>query len=64
MMLKSGAKFEEKLTFCFKNDNCVNFDPNSKNSKKNALSSIPFVQMCKVYNVRPKKIQRSYNSRH
>ena len=34
MRLKSGAKFEEKLIFCFKNDkNLVNFDPSTKKSK-------------------------------
>ena len=38
MIPKSGAKFEEKLVFCFKNDkNLVNFDPSPKNSKKLAL---------------------------
>ena len=32
---KSGAKFEEKLIFCFKDDkNLVNFDPSTKKSKK------------------------------
>ena len=35
---KSGAKFEEKLIFCFKNDkNLMNFDPSTKKSKKFAL---------------------------
>ena len=38
MMLKRGVKFEEKLIFCFKNDKkLVNFDPNTKKSKKFAL---------------------------
>ena len=38
MIPKSGAKFEEKLIFCFKNDkNLVNFDPSTKKSKKFAL---------------------------
>ena len=38
MIPKSGAKCEEKLIFCFKNDkNLVNFDPSTKNSKKIAL---------------------------
>ena len=38
MIPKSGAKFEEKVIFCFKNDkNLVNFDPNTKKSKKVAL---------------------------
>ena len=34
MIPKSGAKFEEKLIFCFKNDkNLVNFDPSTKSLK-------------------------------
>ena len=38
MIPKSGAKFEEKLIFCFKNDkNLVNFDPSTKKSKTFAL---------------------------
>ena len=38
MILKSGAKFEEKSIFCFKNDkNLVNFHPSTKESKKFAL---------------------------
>ena len=38
MIPKSGAKFEEKLISCFKNDkNLVNFDPSTKMSKKLAL---------------------------
>ena len=37
MILKSGAKFEEKI-FCFKNDkNLMNFDPGTKKSKIVAL---------------------------
>ena len=35
MIPKSGTKFEEKLTFCFKNDkNLMNFDPSTKKPKK------------------------------
>ena len=35
MIMKSGANFEEKPTFCFKNDkNLVNFDPSTIKSKK------------------------------
>ena len=35
---KSGAKFEEKLTFCFKNDkNLMNVDQSTKTSKTFAL---------------------------
>ena len=38
MRTMSGAKLEEKLIFCFKNDkNLVNFDPSTKKSKKFAL---------------------------
>ena len=38
MIPKSGAKSEEKLIFCFKNDkNLVNFDLSTKKSKKFAL---------------------------
>ena len=38
MIPKSGAKFEEKLIFCFKNDtNLVNLDLSIKKSKKFAL---------------------------
>ena len=45
MIPKNGAKFEEKLIFCFKNDNnLVNFDPSTKESKKLALRLVPFVQ--------------------
>ena len=37
MITKSGAKFEEKLIFCFENDkNLVNFDLSTKKSKKSA----------------------------
>ena len=38
MISKSGAKFEEKLIFCFKSDkNLMNFDPSNKKSKKFAV---------------------------
>ena len=38
MIPKSGAKFEEKLIFRFKNDkNLVNYDLSTKKSKKFAL---------------------------
>ena len=38
MTLKSDAKFEENLIFCFKNDkNFVNFDPSTQKSQKSAL---------------------------
>ena len=38
MILKSGAKSEENLIFCFQNDeSLVNFDPSTKKPKKFAL---------------------------
>ena len=38
MTLKSDAKFEKKLTYCFKNDkNLVDFDPSTQKSRKFAL---------------------------
>ena len=40
---EGGAKFEEKLIFCFKNDkNLVNFDLSTKKSKKNCTFIGPF----------------------
>ena len=46
MTLKIDAKFEEKLTPCFKNDkNLVNFDPSTQKYKKCALSLVPIVQV-------------------
>ena len=45
MIPKSGAKFEEKLLFCLKNNqNLVNFNRNTKKSKKFAFSLVPFAQ--------------------
>ena len=45
MTLKSNAKFEEKLIFCFKNDkNLVNLDPSTRNSPKLELSLVAVVQ--------------------
>ena len=38
MTFNNDAKFEKKLTFCFKNDNnLVNFDPSTEKCKKFAL---------------------------
>ena len=38
MILKSEKKLEEKLIFCFKNDQkLMNFDPSTQNSKTFAL---------------------------
>ena len=45
MALKSDAKFEEKLTCCFKNGkNLMNFDLNTQKSHKSALWLVPIVQ--------------------
>ena len=45
MIPKSGAKFEEKLLFCFRNDkNLLNFDLSTIKPKKLALSLVLFVQ--------------------
>ena len=45
MILKSYAKFEEKLICCFENDNNVlNFDPGIRNFQKFALQLVSFVQ--------------------
>ena len=42
---ESGATFEEKLIFCFKNEkNLVSFDMSTKKSKKFALWLVPFAQ--------------------
>ena len=51
MIMKSDAKFEEKLTLGFKNDmkNLVNFHPTTQKSKKYMRFEL-------------KKIQRSYLS--
>ena len=45
MILKSDAKFEEKLICCLKNDTkLVTFDPSTQKSQKFALRLIPIVQ--------------------
>ena len=60
MTRKSDAKFEEKLTCCFKNDkNLVNFDPSTQKSQKFELD---WFLLCKVCNFWAKKIQKSYIS--
>ena len=60
--LKIDAKFEEKLICCFKNDkNLVNFGLNTRNSWNFYFD---WFLLCKVYNVWPKKVQRSYLSWH
>ena len=53
--------------FFFKNDkNLVNFDPSTKKLMIPALINLHFdwSLLCKVYNVWPKKVQRSYISWH
>ena len=43
MILKIGAKFEEKPNCCFKNDkNLVNFDPSTQKLKNNWTLICPF----------------------
>ena len=45
MILKSYAKFEEKLICCFEKDNnFLNFDPSIQNFQKFALRLVSFVQ--------------------
>ena len=62
MTLKSDAKFNEKLIYCFKNDkNLVNFDLNTQHYRDFHFDWFP---LCEVYNLWPKKVQRNYISRH
>ena len=62
MILKSGAKFEEKPICCFKIDkDFVNLIQALKSLKK---LHFDWSLLCKVYNIWPKKVQRSYISRH
>ena len=54
MILKSAAKFEDKLIFGFKNaKNLVNFDLSTKKPLKNCTKKLHFdwSPLCKVYNV-------------
>ena len=55
MTLKSHTKFEEKLIRCFKNDK--NLTQALESLKKLHFDWFP---LCKVFNVWPKKVQRSY----
>ena len=50
MTLKNDAKFEKKLTCCFKIDmkNLTNFDPSTQKSKKFHFNGL---LLNKVYNV-------------
>ena len=62
MTLKIDANFEEKLICCFKNDkNLVNFDLSTQDSQ---TFYFDWFFLYKVYNVWPKKVQRSYISWH
>ena len=60
MTLKGDAKFKEKLVSCFKNDKIlINFDLSTRNSQS---FHFDWFLLCEVYNVCPKKVQRSYLS--
>ena len=57
MILKSDAKFEEKLICCFKSDkNLVNFDASTQKSPK---LHFDWFLLCKVYNVWPWNFNRT-----
>ena len=61
MSLKSDAKFEEKLTFGFKNDmrNLVNFNASSDKSE-NLHFDVLLLSI--AYKISAKKVQKSYLS--
>ena len=63
MSLKSDAKFEEKLTFGFKNDmrNLVNFNASSDKSE-NLHFDVLLLSI--AYKISAKKVQKSYLSWH
>ena len=62
MTLKCDAKFEEKLIYCFKiNKKLVNFDLSTRNSQN---FHFDWFLLRIVYNVWPKKVQRSNVSWH
>ena len=49
MTLKTDAKYEEKLIYCFKKDsNLVNFDPSTRSLK---TLHFHWFLLCKVFNV-------------
>ena len=58
MTLEKDPNFEEKLTFCSKNDmrNWVNFNPSSGKSENLHFDGLLLYKVC---NVRAKKIDRS-----
>ena len=53
MILKSGAKYEEKPIFYLKNDkNLVNFDPSTNKSKKICTLIVPFSAKYKTFDLK------------
>ena len=59
MTLKRDPNFEEKLTFCLKNDmrNLVNFIPSFRKSENLPFDGL-FLSM--AYKVSAKKVQKNY----
>ena len=56
MHYESGAKFEEKLIFCFKNDKyLVNFDLSTKKSKKICTLTGPFCAKYTTFDLKSTK---------
>ena len=57
--MNNNAKFEEKFTCQFKTNmkNLTNFDPNAQNLKNLHFNEL---LLTNVYNIRAKKVQRSY----
>ena len=51
MTLKSDPNFEEKLTFCFKNDmrNLINFNSSSGKSENLQFDGIFLAKVCNVW---------------
>ena len=58
MTLKSDPNFEEKLTFCLKNDmrNLVNFNPSSRKSKNLHFDGL---LLSIAYKVSAKKVEKN-----
>ena len=62
MTLNTDAKFEKKMICCSKNDkNLVKFDLITRNFQNFYFD---WFLLCKVYDIWPKKVQRSYFSWH
>ena len=59
MTLKIDAKFEEELMLLKNDKNLVNFDPSTQKSQN---LHFQWFLLCKVFNICPKKVQRSYLS--